>query len=389
MELKVLHVTPSFAPAWLHGGPAVSVYELCRRLPGFGIEVRVLTTDANGPYKTLEIESGATVELHKGLKVQYCKRRRWGLFPPNRFFSPALIRQLPRQILWSDVVHITEVYAVPCIAAVAMAAVLRKPVVWSPRGSLQRWQGTSRKLSKKVWERAWKLVCDDVVLHVTSKQELLESQERFSNMTPVLIPNGVEVPQCLAPTPIEEKLNLLYIGRLDPKKGIENLIEACRQLTQRTEHLEWSLVVAGTGPPGYTNKLEELVRQNHLSQQVSFVGHVEGENKKRVLEEASLTVIPSFMENFAIVVAESLAHGTAVVASDATPWSRVEEIGCGLWVDNSPESLASAIIMASELDLVDMGQRGREWMKEEFSWDDRAKQLSEVYKAIYERRLSN
>ena len=89
--------------------------------------------------------------------------------------------------------------------------------------------------------------------------------------------------------------------------------------------------------------------------------------------------MPSYTENFAIVVAEALAHGVPVIASTGTPWSRLGQMKCGLWVDNDPETLADAIRSISTMPLRDMGLIGREWMQSEFSWRSVAEQTLDLY----------
>src|SRR5262249_10922099 len=95
-----------------------------------------------------------------------------------------------------------------------------------------------------------------------------------------------------------------------------------------------------------------------------------------------LCVVPSFTENFCNVIAESLARGVPVIASKGTPWQRVNEIGCGLWVDNDPESLAGAIQRARWMQLSEMGERGREWMQRDFSWPGVAEQMHRQYQTL-------
>jgi glycosyltransferase involved in cell wall biosynthesis len=109
------------------------------------------------------------------------------------------------------------------------------------------------------------------------------------------------------------------------------------------------------------------------------MGEVLSEAKKRLFECSDVTLVPSYTENFAIVVAEALAHGVPVIASKGTPWSRLEDMKCGLWVDNDPETLAAAIRSISTMPLQDMGSRGREWMQNEFSWRSVTKQMLDVY----------
>jgi glycosyltransferase involved in cell wall biosynthesis len=83
-----------------------------------------------------------------------------------------------------------------------------------------------------------------------------------------------------------------------------------------------------------------------------------------------------------MVIAEALAHKVPVVASTGTPWERVEEVGCGLWVDNSPQTLADAIIRARGMDLEEMGRRGHAWMAREYSWTAVANHMRACYAAL-------
>src|SRR5688572_22124094 len=72
--LNVLQITPSFYPAWIYGGPTVSVYQLCRALARSSCVVRVLTTDANGPSDVLDVDTNREVRLDDGITVRYCHR---------------------------------------------------------------------------------------------------------------------------------------------------------------------------------------------------------------------------------------------------------------------------------------------------------------------------
>ena len=83
-----------------------------------------------------------------------------------------------------------------------------------------------------------------------------------------------------------------------------------------------------------------------------------------------------------MVVAEALAHGVPVVASRGTPWAKLEEKECGLWVDNSPEFLAQAILQIRTRALSEMGVRGRDWMMREFSPDAMAEEMMGNYKSL-------
>jgi glycosyltransferase involved in cell wall biosynthesis len=132
----------------------------------------------------------------------------------------------------------------------------------------------------------------------------------------------------------------------------------------------------------YVQTLLDQIRTLGLSQQVRMVGDVRGEVKQNLFEHTDTVIVPSYTENFGMVVAEALAHAVPVIASTGTPWSRLEEMGSGLWVNNDPESLAKAIEHMSKMPLSEMGRRGREWMRKEFTWESRAREMMEAYKKL-------
>ncbi len=378
--MKVLHVTPSFYPALIYGGPTQSVYQLCCALRRNHCDVRVLTTDANGPHAVLDVDTTKDVQIVEGLYVRYCHRIM------DVSVSPTLLRLLTSRIRWADVVHLMAVYSFPTIPTLLACKLMRKPIVWSPRGMLQRWEGTRRRRLKAVWELLCRICSPrQLVLHVTSEQEATETTKRFPNAEIALILNGVEVPSTINHWPSEAELRIVYLGRLDPIKGIENLLTACSLLNGDVGK-PVRLTIGGGGDQNYTEKIRAHVSRLAIAKQVQMVGTVIGDAKRRLFENADIVVSPSHRENFNIVVAEALAHGVPVIASKGTPWKRVEDVGCGLWVSNDPKSLAAAITQMNRMPLREMGRRGREWMQREFSWDLMAERTIELYDSLVNRK---
>lgn len=235
---------------------------------------------------------------------------------------------------------------------------------------------------KRLWECACRVVASHrTLIHVTSQEEAGESLARFPGFDLAVVPNGVDVPESVMRTASEGRLRLLFMGRFDDKKGLENLIEACRLLTSRSIE-EWSLVIAGSGDPRYEQSLRELVGQCGLASRVRFVGHVTGGLKAALLAASDLLIMPSFTENFGLVAAEALAYGIPVIASTGTPWRRLQDMGCGFWVSNDPDTLAQTIMQAGKMPLDEMGRRGRDWMIHEFSWNTVAQAIAERYRSL-------
>jgi glycosyltransferase involved in cell wall biosynthesis len=143
--------------------------------------------------------------------------------------------------------------------------------------------------------------------------------------------------------------------------------------------LPWHLAIAGWGAPAYVSQLKERIDELGMKKKVDLMGEVLENAKKRLFENSDVALVPSHTENFAIVVAEALAHGVPVIASKGTPWNRLEEMKCGLWVDNDPPILADAIRSINTMPLEEMGLLGREWMQKEFSWRSVSEKMLNLY----------
>lgn len=381
-SLKVLHVSPAFFPATRWGGPITSTYALCNALAAIaGVELRVVATDTAGPATGDRLAPDEIKAARfPGYSVQFYRRQL------ATSFSLPMIAGLFAAIRWSNVVHLTGVYSAPTIPTLVICRLLGRPVVWSARGSLQLWESRSRPALKSLWVRLARLATGfDTTLHVTSEQERNESLPQVGRMRVLLVANGVAVP---AGPGVPGKrgrgpaLRLLFIGRLHPIKAVENLIDAIRLIVRH----DVLLSIYGEGDDPYESKLLERVRDARLSGHVQFKGRLREQDMEGVFAEHDVLVLPSHRENFGMVAAEALAHGIPVIASRGTPWRRLEEMGCGLWVENSPQGLSAAIQAMGDQDLGRMGSAGRDWMMREFSWDDTARKFLEAYRGLVRNR---
>jgi glycosyltransferase involved in cell wall biosynthesis len=374
--MKVLHVSPSFYPATYYGGPVSSTYALCNAMAQIpGIELRVLTTDTAGPGRSPIPVASMPSRLPQGYDVYYCKRRL------GEDIAPGLFARLWSMIKWADVIHLTGVYSPPTIPTLLIAKLLDKPVVWSAHGALQGWSGSSHKRLKAFWNRACDLLSESerVTLHVSSEIEKEESARLIRNAKVCVIPNGVNLPETTANPATRNPQNwrLLYVGRLHPIKGVENLLRAVA-----ADRDTVSLAIVGEGEPDYTRSLRSLVSELQLDDFVQFRGHLTGEAKTLEFINSDICIVPSFKESFCIVVAEALAHGVPVIASTGTPWQRIEEMGCGLWVENSAAALSEAIRKFQGMPIKEMGKRGREWMQMEFLWPAIGQRMATEYRRV-------
>jgi glycosyltransferase involved in cell wall biosynthesis len=370
--MKILHVSPSFYPTRAYGGTIRSSYGLCRGLTQLGCEVRVLTTDTDGIGRNLDVENDRDVHVD-GLQVRYCHK----LF--RNSVSAGLLRVMREYVAWADVVHLIAVYSFPTFPTLAYCRKLDKPLVWSPRGSLQRWDGSTRVATKFLWERVCQTLAlkDRVVLHTTSEEEARQSQARFRDVRTVIVHNGVELPAHVRRTDPTAELRITYLGRLHPIKGIENLLDACKLMQGDPD--PWHLTIAGGGEGDYPNVLKSKVEKLGLQGRVDFTGEVFGDAKEILFAESDVLVAPSYVENFGMVIAEALAQEVPVIAGRGTPWEGLQTNDCGLWVENNAQSLAAAIRRMRTLPLREMGRHGRCWIEREFSWEAVSRQMLTVF----------
>lgn len=372
--MRVLHVVPTFFPAVCYGGPIYSVLELCLHLSKLGNEVKVLTTDANGNARLLPEQQQDPVL--DPLQIYFCRRLGRGMV------APALLNRVVGCAKWADVVHLTAVYNFSTVPTVLAARFAGKPLVWSPRGALQRWTGSRHTAGKALWNSTCRMLLPRrMTLHVTSQQEAAESAPSVGNPSTCVIPNGIDIPPLPPNPPLDGTLKILFIGRLDPKKGLENLIAALSPSAGRGIG-QWRLQIAGDGPPDYVARIQALACDSGIGAYVEFCGDVRGQKKLQAFANSDLVIVPSHTENFGNVVAEALAHARPVIVSRATPWREVEQYRCGLWVDNDPGSLTSALQKMNGYDRIAMGLRGRQWMAAAFSWHEQSRRMLSLYESL-------
>ncbi|PQJ28054.1 glycosyltransferase [Rubritalea profundi] len=94
--------------------------------------------------------------------------------------------------------------------------------------------------------------------------------------------------------------------------------------------------------------------------------------------------MPTYSENFGIVVAEALASMTPVLTTTGTPWQGLVENQCGWWCEPNVDDLEATFhrVIADEAKYLEMGERGREWIEVDFCWSGIAKSMEAFYQRI-------
>lgn len=337
--MRVLQIIPAISP--VYGGPSQMVRGLSQSLAEAGAEVTVLTTTANG-------DSGQpplTVPLNQPVAVDNYTVHYFHCIPKGRYkFSPGLLTWLWRYGPTYDIAHIHALFSPVSTAAATVARRQGLPYVLRPLGTLDPADLAKKSRLKRLYgdwlERP--NIAGAAALHFTSPLEAERAQRFGANCPEVVIPGGVSRLPPLAPTERRGILAalripqdypiVLYLSRLDPKKGLDLLLPALDQLA--AEGLPFHFVLAGgnSQDPVYADNIIRRLEASSLGDRTSCTGFVTGPTKAALLQSATLFVLPSYYENFGIAVAEAMLAGLPVVISQGVDlWPAVAEAEAG-WI---------------------------------------------------------
>ena len=373
--VRVLITTASLAEA--AGGPARTVSALAEHLAGQNVSVEVIASAAPPRYGKPLLPPAELVKTHllpsmvwPRMRLHWCPR--FGRFLEERIRAarPVLVHD---QGVWLQNNH----------AAVAAARRVGVPLITSPRGMLTRWA-----VQHKAWKKrlAWLFYQGrDLraarIFHATSEQEANDLRWLGLRQPIAVIPNGISLPPWEEPRTGHEPRTMLFLSRISPKKGLMMLVQAWA----RARPAGWRCVIAGPDEEGHRAEVESVVRALGLEREFSFPGPVADAAKWELYRTADVFVLPTFTENFGLVVGEALACGIPAITTTGAPWRALTTSGCGWWVDIGVEPIAAALreaTAATDSQRREMGLRGRKLVEERFVWPKIAAEMKTVYQWV-------
>jgi len=387
--LKILQVTPYFAPAWAYGGPPRVVYELSRELVRRGHTVTVVTTDA--------CDQGSRIaELHEvldGIEVYRFRNLSNYLAWSGQAFFPTHLPSFFRRIPVCDVIHLHMFRTVLNIFARKFALRSDIPYLLSAHGSLPR---IARRQTLKTlfdWTEGHKLLRDARGLLALSSAEKTDYESAGvmgSKIT--VISNGVdarsfeELPQPGAfsrSCGLDGKRLITYVGRLNSRKGLDGLLFAFRDIAN--SHNDVRLVIAGPDD-GYRYRLVKLAERHSLSDRVLFPGFLSPTRKLSLLVDSELVVYPAAREPFGLVPFEAILCGKPVVVSEDSGCAEILEVAKAAFTvpPGDVELLRDALLVALKGDstTADMVDRGKALIAERLNWARVAGAFEQVYETV-------
>jgi len=258
------------------------------------------------------------------------------------------------------------------------------PTVIQPHGMLEAWSLEQKKIKKKfaLWCYQKKDLESAAIFIATSEQEHASIRRLGLDQPIAIIPHGVNMP------PTESKLiqtgeskknkTALFFSRIHPKKGIKDLLTAWA----RVKPLNWSLmIVGGTTDPAYFAEVKTTIKELNLTSSVQLVGRKEGGEKDIMFRSSDLFILPTYSENFGIVVLEALSYGLPVITTTETPWLDLNQKGCGWVVEPGSEYLVDPLEKATNLNDSVLGLMGvkAQIYASRYRWELSAESMMRVY----------
>ncbi len=368
--MRSLHVT---AEAGGTDGLSAATLGLCRQLGAMGYRSQLVTVGERELATSTGFDHASVAEA------------RW---LPHGARAPGIGAVLEEKALSSDVIHVHGLWRFPGLEAVRVAKGLGMPFIVSVHGMLSpealrisRWQ---KRIFWRTHQRA--ALAGASLVHATSEREYEAIRASGIEAPVAIVPFGVDLWPPGITTPNRGR-TVLFLGRLHPIKGLDLLLDAWHTV-KRNGFRDWRLRIVGPeGVSGYRRELERVVHRRTIPD-VEFGAEVTGDAKWMELGTAALTVLPSRSENFGLTVVESLVAATPVIVTDRAPWSELPAVGAGWYVNCEAGSIALALGQGMSLDAADrqaMGERGRAWVTNRFSWTAAATEMAHAYAWLLSR----
>ena len=304
---------------------------------------------------------------------------------PRRFgYAPALEGSL--RALSPDIVDVQGLWMYHSLANLRHARRTRTPYIITPRGMLDPWalrQGSIRKLFVRQWFEDAHLGGASCIRALSLAEARAIRETGLTNPI-ALVPNGVSLPDLLPPTMSRNSpRTLLFLGRLDAKKGVTQLIQAWSQVQDLARRYGWRLQITGWAATERRRELERLVRQLALASDIiEITGPRFGSAKAATFTSATAFVLPSFGEGLPMAVLEAWSYGLPTILTDGCNLPEGFEIGAALRTEPNQNAISktlTALFQAPDHALTDMGNRGRSLVQKRFTWPFVASEMLRVY----------
>lgn len=387
--MKILHYTPTYAPAWQYGGPILCSSQLCETLVRFGHSVDVVTTNAG-----LDNIQNNEQTMRNGVSVRYMA---------FKYFLGIHSKNMEQYVVESvnkyDIVHISGVWQ-PTITKACQECLKRDiPYILSLHGSLSPYswsQKTFKKYIYYLWRERYN-TSKASGIHYTTLSEKNETNHLKLPRLFSVIPNGLDTniwnydellgSDWRKKNLIEKKTFLiLYVGRLHHKKGLDLIPE----ILGRISGLDWKMVFVGNDDNDGTKKnLIKKFKEKKIINKVLFCSSVEPTTLPCIYSAADIFILPSLHENFGNVTVEALSCGCPVIVSDNVGVGEDLLSSKAAWrlplkIDSWVSLIQSFIVNNKKLKISKL--KCRDWVKKNMDIEITTKKMNEFYDKVIQSK---
>ncbi|MEM7715385.1 MAG: glycosyltransferase [Cyanobacteria bacterium P01_A01_bin.68] len=387
--MKILIVTPYLGSNY--GGPAKSVIELVNKVGNQGISVDVITTNANS-------HENLSVPLNKWIDEANYRIRYFPCWYKNDFIvSASLSNWLFNHVAQYDLVHTNTIFALVISLVHWICRFHHVPYIITPRGMLEPWA-----LSYKAWKKKlYYTLVEKPALQKSNAIQVLTNAEAehvkslgFQNF--IIAPNGIhrqEFETLASPElfyqdfpAIQNKNLILFLGRIDPKKGLDLLAPAFAKVHKLFPKTH--LIVAGPDSIDFLPTVKDYFKQEGCLDAVTFTGMLTGSIKHAALAAANLYVAPSYSEGFSMSVLEGMASGLPCVITTGCNFPEAAAAQAAYVVDIDADAIADALFqcLSNPQQSKEMGKKARQFIFDNYTWEQAAKKLINSYTEIIDRK---
>ena len=378
-KMKVLFSSPSISRAY------TGVYEVSKNL-AFELNKSDIIVDVHGL-----VDSFTQRDISSWLPIVPNAHDVIG--PKSVGYSPTYLNALVKSD--ASLGHIHALWSYTAFALFKWSKITSKGYLLSSNGYLDPWALANSSLKKNI---AMKLGFHSVLdnascIQVNSSLEL-DSVRLLGLKNPTcMVSNGINLPALdqkqNAPWPIESKDRkvLLYIGRIDKKKGVDLLLQAWKSIVKNGANKNWQLVIVGfkNDNSKFEESLKSFIEENKLKNDVTCLEGLYGKNMEACYRNCDAFVLPSFSEGASIAVLNAWAFSKPVIITDECGFPDAALEGCSVTIKPSSSSIKFGIIACIEMnedERINMGQKGLNLVKRKYSWEVVAEEIIKVYKWI-------
>ena len=383
--MRILFISPYLGAAY--GGTSKVVTELATSIGRPGSQIDVATTNAND-LETLDIQTDCWIS-ESSYRVRYFNT--WNR--SDLIISPSFTKWLTKHIKTYDLIHTHTLFSPLISFANGLCQFYKIPYIMTPHGMLDPWALAYKAWKKRIYYTCFekRLLENASAIHVLSASEQAQVTKLGFKRT-ALIANGVHQRDFeKLPDPdlfykhfphLKNKKLILFLGRIDPKKGLDLLALAFAHVHK--SHPNTHLVIAGPDSINFTLTVQRYFAEVNCLDFVTFTGMLSGPLKYAALAAADLYVSPSYSEGFSMSVLEGMAAKLPCVITENCNFPEAQQAQAAYVVPTNSKAIGDALLTCLNncKFSTEMSDRAQSFIFQNYTWEKSAHKLAEIYRDL-------